>query len=277
LFSGYVQYGLYAMPVVNLKIHSWENPIKVSSLYSLSEGDVVIVETSNGIEAGIVEKSSTAEKEPQAAEQKDGNLRVLRKANLSDLKVLKDHRKKEKEILDMCRREVKKAELPMKIMEANLSFDGGSITFAFIADGRIDFRDLVKNLAKKLQRSIRLHQIGARDESRSCGGYGICGRELCCAKFKGNLPSITSEMAKIQHIAHRGSERISGICGRLMCCLAYEASQYKEMISEYPTIGSEIKTKDGQGIVKNVNILSDEIKVELQNKNIITIKKSEIR
>ncbi len=265
------------MPVVFLKIHNWENPIKASSSYPLSEGDVVIVESSNGIEAGIIEKDPSNEKENQVAEQRDGNPRVLRKANLSDLKVLKDHRKKEQEILDMCRLEVKKTELPMKVMEANLSFDGGSITFAFIADGRIDFRDLVKKLAKKLQRSIRLHQIGARDESRACGGYGICGRELCCRKFKGNLPSITSEMAKVQHIAHRGSERISGICGRLMCCLAYEASQYKEMISEYPAVGSAIKTQDGSGVVKNVNILSDEIKVELENKKIITVKKGEIK
>ena len=265
------------MPVVTLKIHNWENPIKASSSYSLSEGDVVIVESSNGIEAGIIEKSPNSDKENQPGEQKDGNSRVLRKANLSDLKVLRDHQKKEQEILEMCRREVKKTELPMKIMEASLSFDGGSITFAFIADGRIDFRDLVKNLAKKLQRSIRLHQIGARDESRQCGGYGICGRELCCAKFKGNLPSITSEMAKVQHIAHRGSERISGICGRLMCCLAYEANQYKEMMAEYPAVGSVIKTKEGQGEVKDVNILSDEIRIELENKSIITIKKSEIR
>ncbi|MDP1845727.1 MAG: regulatory iron-sulfur-containing complex subunit RicT [Candidatus Moranbacteria bacterium] len=264
------------MSAVFIKIHNWENPIRVSSSYPLSEGDVVIIESSSGIEAGIVEKCPVSDKENQVAESKDGKPRILRKANLSDLKVLKDHRKKEQEILEMCRREVKKTELPMKVMEASLSFDGGSITFAFIADGRIDFRDLVKSLAKKLQRSIRLHQIGARDESRQCGGYGICGRELCCAKFKGNLPSITSEMAKIQHIAHRGSERISGICGRLMCCLAYEANQYKEMIAEYPAISSIIKTKDGQGIVKDVNILSDEIKVELENKSVIIIKKSEI-
>jgi cell fate regulator YaaT (PSP1 superfamily) len=265
------------MPAVFIKINNWENPIKVSSLHPLAENDVVIIESSNGIEAGIVEKSPSVEKENQVAEQKDGNARVLRKANLSDLKILKEHRKKEREILEMCRREVKKTELPMKVIEASLSFDGGSITFAFIADGRIDFRDLVKNLAKKLQRSIRLHQIGARDESRQCGGYGICGRELCCAKFKGNLPSITSEMAKIQHIAHRGSERISGICGRLMCCLAYEAGQYKEMISEYPATGSIVKTKDGQGVVKEINILSDEIKIELENKSVIIIKKGEIR
>lgn len=265
------------MPDVTLKIHKWENPIKATSSYPLSEGDVVIIESSNGIEAGIIEKSFRDQAENQVVEQKDGNARVLRKANLNDLKVLKDHQKKEQEILELCRQEVKKTELPMKIMEASLSFDGGSITFAFIADGRIDFRDLVKSLAKKLQRSIRLHQIGARDESRSCGGYGICGRELCCAKFKGNLPSITSEMAKIQHISHRGSERISGICGRLMCCLAYEASQYKEMISEYPEVGNSIKTQDGSGVVKNVNILSDEIKVELENKKIVTIKKSEIK
>jgi len=176
----------------------------------------------------------------------------------------------------MCRKEVKKINLPMKIVNAAFSFDGGSIIFAFIADGRVDFRDLVKTLSKHLQRSIRLHQIGARDESRQGGGYGICGRELCCVKFKGNLPSISSEMAKIQQIAHRGSERISGICGRLMCCLAFEADQYRELLEEYPKVGNQIKTKDVKGIVREVNILTEEIRIELDDKSVVSVKKNDL-
>jgi cell fate regulator YaaT (PSP1 superfamily) len=131
--------------------------------------------------------------------------------------------------------------LPMKVVAASYSFDGGSIIFAFIADGRVDFRDLVKNLSKQFQRSVRLHQIGARDEARQQGGFGICGRQLCCITFKGDLPSISSEMAKVQQILHRGSERISGLCGRLMCCLAYEADFYRNKLKEEG--GEEIKQK----------------------------------
>ncbi|MFA5925474.1 MAG: regulatory iron-sulfur-containing complex subunit RicT [Parcubacteria group bacterium] len=264
------------MNTIFLKIRSWENSINIASAHQFSKGDVVIIENSNGLEAAIVEESVPGGNENPAEVSAENGIKIVRKANLNDLKIIKEHRKKEKEVAEVCRKEAKKTDLPMKIVDAGLSFDGGSITVAFIADGRIDFRELVKNLAKKFQRSIRLYQIGARDESRQCGGYGICGRELCCAKFKGGLPSITSEMAKVQHIAHRGSERISGVCGRLMCCLAYEADQYREMLEEYPPIGTKIKVKGETGIIKEVNVLSDEIKVELEGRNFVIIKKSDL-
>jgi cell fate regulator YaaT (PSP1 superfamily) len=230
-----------------------------------------MIETENGVESAIVETLSQKDKSefPEA--------KIVRKANLNDLKILKEHRKKEREAVEMCKEEIRKADLPMKVVGANFSFDGGNIMFAFIADGRVDFRELVKILSKKLQRSIRLHQIGARDESRQCGGYGICGRELCCVKFRGNLPSITSEMAKIQQIAHRGSERISGICGRLMCCLAFETNQYRELMKNFPGAGERIKIKDGEGTVKEVNVLSGEIKVELADKSIIFVNKKDLQ
>lgn len=265
------------MSTVFLKVHPWDNPRKAQSIHALSAGDVVIVDTENGMEAAIVESISDArEISGQKGSDEQSEVRIIRKANLSDLKILSEQKKKGKEAVEMCRKEVKKINLPMKIVDAAFSFDGGSIIFAFIADGRVDFRDLVKTLSKQLQRSIRLHQIGARDESRQGGGYGICGRELCCVKFKGNLPSITSEMAKIQQISHRGSERISGICGRLMCCLAFEADQYRELLDQYPKVGDLINAKNAKGIVREVNILTEEIKIMLDDKSIISVNKNDL-
>jgi len=256
-----------------IKINRWENPLLIQAPSLLSEGDVVIIETADGIASAIVQ-SQGLEKDP--GERSEG-AKFLRKANLNDLKIIRENQKREKEFLEMCRSEVKKTNLPMKIIDAVYSFDRGGIMFAFIADGRVDFRELVKNLSKKIQRSIRLHQIGARDESRQGGGYGICGRELCCVKFKGNLPSITSEMAKIQQIAHRGSERISGICGRLMCCLAYESEQYRELMKEYPQIGEEIQYKGQKGVVKEMNLMTGGVGVELEGKSVIFINKDELK
>jgi cell fate regulator YaaT (PSP1 superfamily) len=256
-----------------VKTNRWESPVKIQSQTELAEGDVVIIETNDGVSSAIVQTQSS---ESPKAENPGAAGRFLRRANPSDLKVIGDQQKKGKEALEISRQEVKKTGLPMKIVDAIFSFDGGNITFAFIADGRVDFRDLVKNLSKRFQRSIRLHQVGARDESRQGGGYGICGRELCCVKFRGDLPSITSEMAKVQQIAHRGSERISGICGRLMCCLAYESEQYRELLKNFPAPGSEVKYKGEKAVVKDVNVMSGEIKLELPDKTMIFINKSEL-
>src|SRR4030042_664359 len=165
--------------------------------------------------------------------------------------------------------------LPMKIIDASYSLDGGGITYAFTSDGRVDFRSLVKKLSKKLQRSIRLHQIGARDESRQGGGFGICGRELCCVRFKSNLPSITSEMAKVQQIAHRGSERISGVCGRLMCCLAFEEEQYRKLAEQFPKHGEEVIYKRKPAVVKEINLMSGKVGIELEDKTFVFVSKNE--
>jgi len=261
-----------------LKINQWENSRSVECGLPLREGDLVIIETEEGTESAIVEKITTGAKKNILPGHKNENtgLKIIRKANLRDLNTIKEYRQKEIKALHACQEEVKKNGMPMKIIGASYSFDGGSIVFAFIADGRVDFRELVKSLSKKFQRSIRLHQIGARDEARASGGYGICGRELCCIRFKDNLPSISSDMAKAQHIVRRGSERISGLCGRLMCCLAYEADQYREMIDKLPRIGTEIKTKEGKGTVKDINALTGEIKVKLDDENIIQISVKDI-
>ncbi len=254
------------MKVLLLKIRPWESSHSVRSNFPLSKGDVIIVETTEGTESAIVEDVFDAEKEIAASAE---SVKILRKANLRDLRLLEEHCKKEKNAIELCRKEARKYNLLMKIVGCKYSVEGGSITFAFIADGRVDFRSLVKDLSKIFQRSIRLHQIGARDEAREKGGVGICGRELCCIKFKGNLPSISSDMAKIQQIIRRGSQRISGSCGRLMCCLAFEAEFYQKIFEKMPPLGSEISIKGAKGILKDVNALSGKVEVELSDKSIL--------
>ena len=164
----------------------------------------------------------------------------------------------------------------MKLVDIRVSIDGSGILVVFAAEGRVDFRELVRNLSCIFHRSIKMHQIGSRDEARKIGGCGICGRELCCMRFPGNLPSITTEMARIQKISHRGSERISGACGRLMCCLVYEAEQYREMLEGMPEINSFVKTKQGKGEVIEINAIKQEIGVRLENGDVIKIKKEEL-
>ncbi|MEI6597356.1 MAG: regulatory iron-sulfur-containing complex subunit RicT, partial [bacterium] len=141
------------------------------------------------------------------------------------------------------------------------------ITFPFIADSRIDFRELVKDLTKHFSRSIRLQQIGIRDEARFCGDFGHCGRSLCCSRFLGDLNSITSEMAELQQCVHRGSERISGICGRLMCCLSYEEDGYKKLAENLPPLDSQVKVEGRKGRVLARYILKQTVKVLLEEGN----------
>ena len=260
------------MSIISVQVRRWESPKIAENTNNLKVGDVVIVETEEGMDFAIV-NSEMKEGSPKN-DAENPSVKIVRKANLRDLNTIREHEKKSREILKACRLEVKKSGLPMKVVDAGFSFDGGSITFVFIADGRVDFRDLVKNLSKTFQRSVRLFQIGARDETRQGGGYGICGRELCCVKFKGNLPSITSEMAKVQQISHRGSERISGVCGRLMCCLAYEAEQYREILSKLPNVGDEIEIKGAKGKVRDVNALTGEVSARCEDGSIISEKRA---
>lgn len=262
------------MTLYIVKNRSWGVPTVAETDFSLEKGDVVIGENEDGTESAIVEEKIGGKKGLPKKLSEDGQMkfRILRKASLRDINAIRDLQKKEKEALDICRGEVKKNDLPMKMVNCHYAFDGGSITFSFIADGRIDFRDLVKNLSRTFQRSIRLHQVGARDEARNKGGYGICGRELCCIRFQGDLPSISSDMAKAQQIIRRGSERISGICGRLMCCLAYEAQQYQEALAKMPQPGSEIKVEGKIGRVKEVHALEGNVTVEFPDKSITIVK-----
>lgn len=241
-----------------------------SSDWEVSPGDAVVVMFNNYPEIGVVEGIS-AEVSDQAMEK------VLRLANDADKEAFRRNEDKKEDLVVMAKEEIRRLGLEMKLVDARTSLDERQITFTFTADGRVDFRELVKILSKNLKKTIRMQQIGSRDEARRLGGYGICGKNLCCVSFKGNLPSITSDMARTQQIAHRGAERISGLCGRLMCCLAFEANQYKEMLSGVPELYSVVKTSEGKGTVMEVNAIAQEVKVKLENGKYITLKKEDIK
>ncbi|MFH1667773.1 MAG: regulatory iron-sulfur-containing complex subunit RicT, partial [Candidatus Komeilibacteria bacterium] len=198
----------------------------------------------------------------------------IRIANDDDLSQLKKNNVDNDKRLELCRQYVKKNDLQMKLVDCHTSFDGSRMVFAFIADGRIDFRNLVKDLTRKFKKSIRLQQLGVRDEAKATGDCGSCGRGLCCSQHLRELGNVSTEFAKDQQIAHRGSERLSGACGRLKCCLAYEEEHYKESLKKFPEVGSKVKTKEGEGYVININVLSGtyDVRVNDPKKGTIVIK-----
>jgi cell fate regulator YaaT (PSP1 superfamily) len=251
-------------------LYPWEDPKLCGSDEEFEANDQVIIEGEFGNELGIVEaKNLVIQDNPEK--------KIIRKATKRDSETFERNEEKKTELLKICKSEIKRLNLEMKVVNSRVSLDGNNVIIAFTAEGRIDFRELVKNLSKIFHRSVKMHQIGSRDEARRLGGCGVCGRELCCVRFSGNLPSISTEMARVQMIAHRGSERISGICGRLMCCLAYEAEQYKEMLKGMPEIHSFVKTKDARGQVIEINALKQDIKVRLDDGEIIIVKKSDLK
>lgn len=224
----------------------------------------------NGNELGIVLDGDfeTSEETPE---------KIIRMATENDIKTYEKYEKEKGKLTDVCRKEVKKEGLPMKVIDARISLDGKQVIFVFTADGRVDFRDLVRNLSKDVKKNVRMQQIGSRDEARKLGGFGICGRELCCVSFPGSIPSITTDMARAQQISHRGTERISGLCGRLMCCLAYEADQYRSLLSGMPELYSVVDTAEGKGTVIEINVIHQKVKVKLENGKYIIFKKGDFK
>jgi len=233
-------------------------------------GDYVIVKTEVGTELGqIVGLKNIKEEElTELGELK----KVLRKANAADLNKFKSDQEQSKEALDYCQQMLDKYNLPMKLVDVHFSFDGGRITFAFTSESRVDFRNLVKDLTRHFQKSIRLHQLGIRDEAKIMGELGPCGRRLCCAGFLKNLESITSDLAELQQVAHRGSDRLSGVCGRLMCCLNYEKKLYEALNAKLPPIDSEVKTPTGKkGRVVNKHVLKQTVDVKMEDGTIVEV------
>jgi cell fate regulator YaaT (PSP1 superfamily) len=237
---------------------------------NFSVGDFVVVKTDLGVEMGKVVGTKELEvKEVEAA--KVGIKPIFRKANTADTIKFKEKEDQKKEALAVCRQLVKKYKLPIKLIDAHFSFDGGRLTFAFVADGRVDFRELVKDLTKTFQKSIRLQQLGIRDEAKISGDVGACGRNLCCRKFKKDLGNISSELADLQQIAHRGSDRLAGVCGRLMCCLAYEQKTYEEAVKKLPPVGTKVRTDRGRGQVIGWHVLKQSVEVKLDEGTIIEV------
>ena len=198
---------------------------------------------------------------------------IVRHANEKDIEQLRKNNSNNDKILKDVRNLIKKSELEMKLVDLHVSFDDTMLVFSFIADGRVDFRDLVKTISKKYKKKIRLYQIGVRDEAKSFGDIGECGQVLCCKRFLKTLESINTSFARDQQVAHRGLEKLSGMCGRLKCCLAYEEDAYKELLSDMPEVGERLKTKTGEGEVIELMPLKKSYRVRLdKDGDIITIK-----
>ena len=230
-------------------------------------GDKVIVETVRGIEIGIVEVPSKELKEESFAMKLKP---VVRKATQEDLDRYEENKKKEKEAEDIFIKKSAKHNLEMNLVDTEYTFDRSKLIFYFTADGRIDFRELVKELAAIFRTRIELRQIGVRDEAKTMGGIGCCGRPLCCSTWLGDFQSVSIKMAKDQNLSLNPT-KISGICGRLFCCLNYEHQVYEGILREMPNVGSIVQTPDGKGKVLETKTILEEVKVQVENKKADTI------
>ena len=223
--------------------------------------DKVVVETSMGEDIGevVINKRNIEEDKLTKPLKK-----VIRLANPKDLKRLAENEEKEKKAFKVCQQKIKEHNLNMNLVEVEFRFDNSKAIFYFTADGRIDFRELVKDLAAIYKTRIELRQIGVRDEVRKIGGNGVCGRELCCCSFLNDFDIVSIKMAKEQS-ASLNPSKISGNCGRLMCCLKYEQNVYEEKNSRLPREGAIVETADGKGVVCGVETLKEKIKVQFEN------------
>lgn len=236
--------------------------------YTFVVGDRCIVETARGLECG---KVVIANREVEEDEVVSPLKTVLRPATADDMARVAENREKEKKAYDICVERIRRQKLEMSLVEVEYTFDRSKILFYFTADGRVDFRDLVKELAGVFKTRIELRQIGVRDESKSLGGLGICGREFCCHGFMGDFHPVSIKMAKNQGLS-LNPVKISGTCGRLMCCLNYEEQTYEAYWKETPNIGSTVKTPDGEGTVVSANVLKREINVKFTKGDDISFK-----
>lgn len=226
--------------------------------------EMAVVETVRGVEIGKIELSNREIPEEEAVLP----LRpVIRKATDEDIKKLDEIRKKEKNALEICEQKIKEHNLDMKLVDVEYTFDCSKILFYFTADGRVDFRELVKSLASVFKTRIELRQIGIRDQAKMLGGIGICGRQLCCKSFLTDFHPVSIKMAKEQNLSLNPT-KISGCCGRLMCCLKYENDTYEEMLKYVPKVDALVKTPDGKGKVVDSNVLTGIIKVKLESNEI---------
>ncbi len=226
-------------------------------------GDKVIVETSKGLEIadcvrGIHSAMENAVVQPLRP--------VLRIATRDDLRVAQINVQREKEAFEICQKKIAEHGLDMKLVDVECNFEGTKTTFFFTSDGRVDFRELVKDLASIFRNRIELRQIGVRDEAKMIGGIGICGRPYCCSQFLDDFQPVSTKMAKIQSLSLNPA-KISGSCGRLMCCLRYEQDAYEDLIKKVPKQGSFVETKDGFGTAVQVNLLRQTVKVRLDGDN----------
>ncbi len=230
-----------------------------------SRGDRVVLEVDRGSEFGEIVSNVDLECKAKADKVKG---KVLRRATEGDIKQIENNRMKAKEALGICLRKINERRLDMRIVKAEYTFDSSKIIFSFIAEGRVDFRNLVKDLARIFRVRIELKQIGVRDKAKIIGGYGVCGRELCCSSYMKGFHPLSIKMAKEQGLPLNPS-RISGACGRIKCCMAYEFTVYKEHVRSLPRLGEKINTEEGRGRVVDVNILKRLVSIDIGEGKIV--------
>lgn len=230
--------------------------------YSLKKGDRVIVETARGVECGEIAMDN---REVDDSEIVKPLKKLLRIATEDDLKKVEENKEKEKKAFEICEKKIIKHNIDMKLVDVEYTFDNSKILFYFTADGRVDFRELVKDLASVFHTRIELRQIGVRDESKMLGGIGVCGRPFCCGSFLGDFQPVTVKMAKEQGLSLNPT-KISGVCGRLMCCLKYEQDAYEHLLRITPKVGAIVETPEGRGRVVDVNLLRGNLKVQLDKR-----------
>lgn len=221
-------------------------------------GSLVVVETSRGTECGTVTMSRCEVDDEQIVKPLK---RMVRTANESDIKMAEENRKKEADAAIICQKKIAHHKLDMKLVDVECAFDGSKILFYFTADGRVDFRELVKDLASVFHTRIELRQIGVRDEAKMLGGLGICGQPFCCSRFLDGFQPVSIKMAKEQGLSLNPT-KISGSCGRLMCCLKYEQDAYEYLNKITPRVGSTVDTPEGRGTVVEASLLTGKLKVK---------------
>lgn len=251
--------------------------IPFSTKYDLEVGDKVIFKDPEGREEfGVVEYVD------RSARDDEGVLRdskILRRATPNDLQKVLNHSELGVVALEKAKELVSKLEMEMSVFRAAYSFDGSKIHFLFTSDDRVDFRELVKELAKSLKKQIHLRQIGPRDKARLTGGYGRCGRSLCCTAWLSDLGGIGMEMVRTQALEGKGSSKLSGSCGKLLCCLRYEIEAYRALKKSLPGLGSKVKVvgRDGAAIVLALDILNQKLKVSFEKGEICTIPATDVK
>ena len=231
--------------------------------------DAVIVETARGMECGIV---ATPNREVAEEEIVKPLKQVVRLATAKDVAQMEENRKREAHAFEVCQQKILDHKMDMKLVDVEYTFDNSKILFYFTADGRVDFRDLVKDLASVFRTRIELRQIGVRDEAKMLGGLGICGRVFCCTSFLSDFQPVSIKMAKEQGLSLNPT-KISGTCGRLMCCLKYEQNAYEDLLRNTPRVGAAVNTPDGPGTVAEIiNLLTGNLKIKLETGDSFTFK-----
>lgn len=223
------------------------------------KGERAIVETARGVECGEIAMENREVPDEEIIKPLK---RIIRAATEADLRTLQENKEKEKKAFAICEEKIRAHKLDMKLVDVEYTFDSGKILFYFTADGRVDFRELVKDLAGVFRTRIELRQIGVRDEAKMLGGFGICGRPFCCSSFLGDFQPVSIKMAKEQGLS-LNPVKISGTCGRLMCCLKYEQESYEHLLRHTPKIGAVVETREGRGTVVDNNLLTGLLKIQL--------------